>query len=289
MKKKDTTQTQTQSQLLFEFAGNEIKETKAAYNASASTRYQSLNFKRALIAWLLKESPNGIGISVPTKFSKYLADIAAFWSEPVKGKYLMPSRTVIIETRLNRDECWPECSGKEDILAELKTKKEDKRKLEAEIRKTEPALKDTDNLFNEYESWNYLQSANKKYHKCLKKIEELEHALYKGSRFEQIRRAHVANNLYLAVPAGTVHADELADGWGLIFVHNDLKAEVVKKSETWDCPENNKLHLVQNIATSCLKSLTMSFGIRENSDGKVIFTRIPKRSRAQKNDLKLNI
>lgn len=279
-----------QSQMLFDFAGGEIREPKSAYGSSPSTApYKYINFKRAIIAWLMKDSPSGIGITVPTRFSKYRADIAAFWSKPVKGKCLMPAKTVIIETRLNRDECWPECSGKEDILAELKAKKEDKRKLEAEIRKTEPELKDTDNLFNEYESWNYLKSGNKKYHKCLRKIEDLEHSLYKGSRFEQIRRAHVANQLYLAVPANIVHADELADGWGLIFVHSNLKAEIVKESETWDCPENNKLHLVQNIAASCIKSLLVCFGIREDSGGKLVFTRIPRKPRAQKKDLKLNI
>jgi hypothetical protein len=194
----------------------------------------------------------------------------------------MPSKTVIVEIRHNREVCWPECSRSEKILPALKEQKELKRLIEEKIREDEPELKDTDNLFGEYETWNYHRSKNKSYHQCLKRIEQLERSLYKGSRFEQMRRAHVANNLYLAVPAGTVHADELVDGWGLLYVDlKDFSTRVAKHSSHWDCPAENKLHLIQNIASSCVKSLAFSYGIRQDAEGRMIFTKgIPRRRRS---------
>ncbi len=238
--------------------------------------HKNLSLRRAVIAWLLESKPNGIGINVPTRFTKFLADVAAFWSKPVKGKFLVPYRTVVVEIRHNREDCWPDCSAREQILLSLKNKKEEKRRIEAQIRKTEPELKDTDNLFNEYESWNYSATKNKSYQKCLKEIEKLEHSLYKGSYFEQIRRTHVATALFLAVPADAVHADELANGWGLIYVSHDKKVKVVKEAEERECSEQSKMHLVQNIASSNLKSLLMTNGIRQLPSGKTIFTRVPK-------------
>ncbi len=282
MKKKET------MQLVFEFDEiPSVAEKKAEY--PSKERFSQLNFKRSVMAWIVKNNPSGLGVMVPTRFSKYQADVAAFWSHPVKGRFLMPYKTLIVETRNNREDCWPDCSNKDEVLSSLKERKDEKRRLEAEIRNMEPNLKDTDNLFNEYESWNYLGSKNRKYHRCLKSIESLDHALYKGSRFEQIMRAHVANNLYLAVPAGIVHADEMADGWGLIYVHDDMKIQVVKEAEERECPECNRLHLVQNIASSCMKPMLHSFGIRQIPDGKTYFTKIPRVPRAKQVGLKLNI
>ncbi|HBC85697.1 MAG TPA: hypothetical protein DCZ94_01955 [Lentisphaeria bacterium] len=241
---------------------------------------QPLDLKRAALGWLVAQKPDAISVRVPTRISKYCADVAAFWSVGRRGK-LLPKKTLIIETRNNREECWPDCSRHEGLLNQLKEAKELKRSIEAKIRKNEPNLKDTDNLFNEYESWRYKESKNKEYHKCLKEIDKLERAVYNGSFFEQLRRAEVADYLYLAVPEGTVHSDELADSWGLIYVKPDLGTELVKAAEFWDCPVERKMHLAQNIAITCRKSLLFSLGIRENADGRPVFTPIPHRRRGK--------
>lgn len=269
-------------QLLFDFSeAPTIAENKSGFQVNS--RHPLYNLKRAVLAWILAQEPTGIGLSVPTRFSKYQADIAAFWSQPVKGRFLMPFKTMIVETRLSREECCPECSNKNEIFVKLRKKKEEKRAIEAEIRNTEPELKENDILFNDFESWNYAGSKNKNYHKCIKEIKALDHAIYKGSRFERIMHANVATLLYLAVPydAG-VHADEIADGWGLLYVDNKLGVKVVKEAEERECPEKNKLHLVQNIAASCLKALLLSCGIRQSSKGECYFTRTPRIPRAPK-------
>lgn len=254
-------------------------ETTAKKNKTARTSIQPFELKRAALGWLISQKPDAIGHMVPTRISKYCADIAAFWS--AGRRRLLPKKTLIIEVRNNRGDCWPDCSGHEGLLNQLRDTKEIKRSIEVKIRKDEPHLKDTDNLFNEYESWRYKESKNKEYHKCLKEIDKLERAIYNGSFFEQLRRAEVADYLYLAVSEGTVHGDELADGWGLIYVKPDMSVELVKTAEFRDCPIEKKMHLAQNVAITCRKSLLFSMGIREGADGRAFFTPIPHRRRGK--------
>lgn len=256
-----------------------VAEKPVEKTACKNNPFKPQNMKRAILGWLISEIPTGIGVKVPTRVSKFCADVAAFWSSPGKKRLMQPDKTVIVEIRRSREQCWPDCSRQEELLPLLIEQKELKKSLETEIRNTEPELKDSDTLFPEYESWSYSESKNKKYHKCLSQIERIEHALYKGSRFEQIRRAHVADYLYLAVPEGTVNPNELADGWGLINIKSDLSITVVKDAETWECPVPNRLHLAQNIAASSRDSLLFSFGVNKRKDGTPYFTKIPKRRR----------
>ena len=247
-----------------------------------SSELSPCDMKRAVLAWLVPQKPSGMALNVPTRVSKYCADIAAFWSSPAVKRLMAPDKTMIVEVRRNREQCWPDCSRQEELLPMLREKKDEKASIEAMLRKTEPELKEGDTLFPEFESWNYKQTKNRTYHKCLKQLEEIEHALYKGSRFEQIRRAHVADYLYLAVPAGTVSPNEMADGWGLVNIKPDMSIELVKEADRWDCPDRNKLHLIQHIAAACRKSLLFSLGLNTLKSGKVSFLPIPKKRRAKK-------
>lgn len=261
---------ESNEQLFFDFSGNKTTESKDAIKA--------FELKRAVMGWLIPQAPSGFALGVPTRISKFKADIAAFWSVP-KKKLMKPEKTVIIEVRHDRENCWPECSRKEELLPKLREIKELKKSLEEKIRRDEPHLKDTDNLFDEYESWDFTKTKNRDYHKCCRQIDDTEHALYNGSRFEQIRRANTADYLYLAVPSGTVHQHELADGWGLLYIEKDMSVKLVKGPDKWTCPEDNKLHLIQNIAISSSKCVLFANGIREDANGSVFFTPIPRKRR----------
>ena len=260
-----------QNQLSFDFSA----QTAAASDKNSVQSLSPLEMRRAALGWVAAQKPSGIAAGVPTRIQRYKADVAAFWSLPHKN-LLRPDKTLIVEIRPSREHCWPDCSRKEELLPQLRSQKDLKAQLQAEIRKTEPELKDTDCLFDEYESWSYQLSRNKTYHKCCRKIENLEHALYQGSRFEQIRRAHVADYLYLAVPSGAVHPHELADGWGLLYIMPDRTVKEIKKADTWDCPFDNKLHLVQNLAASAQENVLFSYGLRINAKGEPRFTPIPR-------------
>jgi len=218
-------------------------------------------------------------IRVPTRLAKFRADAAAFWSTPKKNRLLQPEKTVLIEARLTRTSCWPECSGSEEIVPELRREQEYRQELEAEIRRTEPHLLDSDVLFPEIEYWNYEGTRNPAYRESLRRIRSYEKALYRGSRFERIRRADVANELYLAVPDGLIHPDELAEGWGLLYIARNLTVKVAKPATWIDCPQENMLHLSQNIAASSLNDVLFAHGIGLTSGGRVQFHCPPRRRR----------
>ncbi|HJO92021.1 MAG TPA: hypothetical protein QF753_01365 [Victivallales bacterium] len=272
------------SQLTFDFLENDITRT-VQINQSDNFEYDDISAKdirRAVIGWLMEQEPSGTGLMVPTRISRFRADAAAFWSKPIRknGKNILyPVKSVIVEVRHNREECWPDCAKKNQMLPILKSEKKRRKDIEKNIRETEPELQLNDNLFPEFESWNYSLSSNKEYHECCNKINELEHSLYNGSRFERVREALLADFLYLAVPAGAVHKHEIADGWGLLYINENLTVTIEKEADNWQCPLENKYHLVQNISKSCMKSLFFSQGINIDKKGNTRFIRPPRRRR----------
>ena len=233
--------------------------------------------RQAVLKWLAKQEPSGIATKVATRISKYQVDAAAFWSLPV-GNRRRIEKTVLVEIRNDRDHCWPDCSNRETILKKLRELKAEKVSLEKVIRQTEPHLKASDTLFEEYECWDYEKSRNDDYHKCLSDIEDLQHSLYKGSRLELIRQSQTADFIYIAFPEGTIHADELIDGIGLLAIKDDLEIEEIKAPDNLTCTAENRRHIVQNIAIACCKNSLFANGVNVNKDN-IFITNPPRRRR----------
>ena len=234
------------------------------------------DLQRAALAWLASLNPTAAAMRVPTRLAKFRAGAAAFWSSPGKHRLLQPDKTVVVEGRLTRQSCWPECSDTETILPSYRDCQAVRRSLEESIREKEPYLLDSDVLFPEIEYWNYEGTDNPEYKPCLEKLAEFESALYRGSRFERIREGAVANELYLAVPEGLIEPDELAEGWGLLYVAADLSVRLIRKAEYFDCPQEHMLHLSQNIAASSLRDVLFAHGIYQEADGRISYRRPPK-------------
>lgn len=254
-------------QMVFDFSGSNMKP---------------MDIKRALLGWLLTQKPDGLAVSVPTRFSKYRVDIAAFWSSRGRRR-LRPAKTALIEILHDRKSFWPSISGKDDLHSLLKEKKALKAELETRIRSEEPYLRDSDMLFEDMENWDYKSSHNKEYHKCLKEMEKIEKAVYKGSRFERLRAAGVADCLYLAAPAGSVRQHDMAEGWGLLYVAPDMGVSLICEAECRPCKDADRLHLIQNIAASAKSSVLFSFGVRETAGPRPgpEFTPVPRRRRSR--------
>lgn len=274
-----------ESQLIFEFAKDFEKPLLKSQSVSGYKNieeFQERDIRRAVMAWLAKFIPYSVGVIVPTRVSNYRANVAASWSKTVskKGrKTLYPYKTVIVEVRTAKDSCAIEYGKEEGLNSLLAAEKDRKIQLEVTIRKNEPELKLTDTLFSDIESWDYSKSNNKAYLKCCKKIEELERNINNGSRFERIRQALLADYLYLAVPRGLVKKEEIANGWGLLYVNEDMSVNLVAEPENWNCPIENKMHLVQNIAKASTSVLYNSYGILLAKSGKTKFIRMPRKRR----------
>lgn len=238
---------------------------------------EQLRQRQAVICWMLEREPTGIAVNVPTRISRFRAEIGAFWSEPDSRRVLSPVKTMAVEIRFERDECWPDVSNKNELLVELKKLESHRNDLEQVIRLKEPELRAGDTLFSEFEEWNYENSRNQDYHRCLKMLEKTRKALYAGSLFEQLRSANVIDYLYLAVPCGLVSPDELANGWGLLYINPDLTVSEVKKAKAEETTAKGKMHFVQNIATAAMKNVLFSCGVNRLSSGEFFCTRQPRR------------
>ncbi|MDD5727316.1 MAG: hypothetical protein PHV59_02015 [Victivallales bacterium] len=235
-----------------------------------------LRMRQAVLQWLARQNPSGLAVKVPTRISRYQVDVASFWSLPA-GSRRRIEKTVLVEIRHDRDHCWPDCSNRETILKKIRELKAEKAELEKTIRETEPELKASDTLFEEYECWDYGKSLNPVYHKCLNALEALQHSLYKGSRLELIRQSQTADYIYVAFPEGVIQADELIDGIGLLAIKADLEIEEIKKPDIQTCSAESRLHLVQNIAIACKKALLFANGV--NLSAKTVYITTPPRKR----------
>jgi hypothetical protein len=254
-----------------------------------SITLRRIDIRRAVLAWLFQQNVAGAAVNTPTRIKRYRADIAGFWNQPKTNAnwqgpdhLLVPSQTIIVECRVNRDDCWPDCIESAELLPKLRDLKHKRMQREEGIREQEPQLRETAVLFEEYTAWDYEKSCDKEYHRLCRQIETTEKAIYKGSRFESMRSAGVADLLYLAVPEKAVHPHELADGWGLIWVNPELKYRIVAVAENRHCKPENRFHLIQNIASSTMNSVLFSHGIK-SKDGKTHFLPLPRSRRIKAN------
>lgn len=241
--------------------------------------------RRAVIRWLFSgdSPPTACAPDVVTRVSRIRADVGAFWSQTVRNPHahgprqiLQPTQTALVACHLQREECWPDCTKAQEILPRLREYKTRLLEVETRIRENEPHLRADGSLFEELAEWRYEDTSDREYHRLRRQIDKAEHALYHGTKFERIRSAALADLLYLAVPAGTVHPQELADGWGLLWVHDNLAVTVVGKPQPKDCLADNRLHLVQNIAAAASRAVLFAEGIRRDSKGHRFFVRPPR-------------
>lgn len=229
------------------------------------------HLQRAALAFLASLDPSGLALDVPARGERCKAGAAAFWQEA--GKVV---RTALVEIRTSSDALL-QTAGHEEQFQQLKLARMERDVLEQEIRRTEPGLRDSSMLFSEFEHWNYEETENPAYRECLKRIRQLEHSIFHGSRLERFQTGRAATELYLAVPENAVLPDALADGWGLIYVKADLSCELVKAPVAiGNIPEENLVRLALRIAAANVSNTLFANGIRPAADGGFKCGRLPR-------------
>lgn len=249
----------------------EAEETTAEPETSAVQQKERplnrMQLKRAALAFLASLQPSGLAQNVPTSGGRWRTDTAAFWLEQNKKRSRV-CRTVLAEVR-TEPEAESECADHAEQLDLLKLAKLQREDLEAEIRRTEPELKDDSTLFSEFEHWNYAASRNTAYQECLRKIAQLEHAIYHGTRQERFCSMQAATELYLVVPEFSLHIHDVSEYWGLVYVMKDLTFRVVKEAPKRSIPEENLTRLALSIGASAKPEVLFANGIytdRENPE-----------------------
>lgn len=269
-------------QLLFNFTEHTPDELPPG------KRNLKLALRRAAIKWLadlnLNDKP-AIGIDVPTRGSALKADVAAAWITQTKTKLpdgrlatvLQPTETAVVICATERDDCWPECAEPEKIISEISRLKTEVAVMEKNIRETEPELRDSTMLFDEFAAWNYGNSKNNDYHLVHKRLAQLEYSLFKGSRLARICNAQAANKIFLAVPKGTLNPDEVCGTWGLLEVDvRSLEATLEKDAQLLLAPEDIKISLALAIANCSTQQVADCHGLKFHDDKPADVLRMPR-------------
>lgn len=228
----------------------------------------------AAAGFLAQLKPDGLGIDFRTGISRIKADAGAYFLSAGR-KSMEVTRTILVITSLDRDDCWIEASRKADLLAALTEAKAEKAAIEEELKTKEPDLKD-DSLFPESQIWDFSKAKSRKYHSCLRKIERLEHAIYHGSKFERLMYEKAADEFYLVVPAGLIAANELPEQWGLVYVNRDASLDVIREAEKCECSAETRSDFVLRAAANSADMFMLAHGI-SLKDGVVRFHPQPKR------------
>ena len=223
--------------------------------------------KRAAMAFLASLQPSALAIDAAAG-GHCRADAAAFWME--KGRI---TRTAIAQVQSGLESG----DGKNDLFDSLKIARMEREVLEQEIRRTEPGLRDSSQLFTEFSDWNYEVSKNPAYRECLQKIRKLEHALYQGTRLERLIRTKAASEMYLIVPENAVAPDYPLNGCGLVYISNDLSFElIVPAGQQENVSKEHQLRLALNIAASDQQDVLFANGIH-TAGGKPKCGPLPRR------------
>ncbi len=261
---------------LFSWA-EELQQAAVAPRASRIAAVSGFRLRQAALSFLAAREPDALAVEVPPRFRNYRVAVAAFWRKNT-GRTRPVTEVQAVQVFDRHDRCFAECADRDRLLAAIHDLRGEREILEAEIRHTEPHLGDSDCLFPEYRVWRYRESSNPAYRKLCRKLDALLRTLYRGSRLERVRLAGCADRLYLAVPAHAVEPDELSREWGLIFVDETGRGELIREAERLDCTEEARTHLALNIAQAARGNVLFSNGIT-GRHGKYRCLRPPKRRR----------
>jgi len=270
---------------LFGFAESrqeqEAEATPSTAPASAQVpppdQLTHVDFQQLCIGFIASLWPDAIAASVSVRRCRYPVAAAGFWRGE-NGRAREVVRTVAVVLADRPDNCFCECVDQKAMLDAIHAMRDEKERIEGEIRVNEPELASKDDLFGEFRSWDYASSKNPAYRKLRSKLEKLQHSLYQGSRLERIRRAAVADLCYLAVPAGLVAPDEIEAGWGLVYLNADRSFTMLRDAELQENvePRGRRL-LAQNIAVAATAAVLFQSGV--DWDGETVSFRRPPRRR----------
>lgn len=116
-------------QFEFDFSDEEEDDFEASQeiDSSSLTTPSRRLLRRAALAWLVGEEADGLALQVPTRISRFKADAAGVWCEAVKNtagvgprQILSPYKTVVIECRCGREDCWPDCTNSHELSPQLR-------------------------------------------------------------------------------------------------------------------------------------------------------------------------
>ena len=226
---------------------------------------------RLALAFLASLRPFAAACHVPVR--RLPVCCAGFWRS---GRKVVRTAAVVMYDRV--EECFADCSGREahlERIAELQRRRE---ALEARIRREEPHLAETDDLFSDFRTYDYKRSRNKEYHQVRRDLALEARILGQGGRLTRIVEANAADLCYLAIPAGLVPSDAVLPTWGVVELYPDRSFKIVREPELQrEVTPEGRLALALNVAGAAAADVRFTAGVELRRGGGVIMRRPPRR------------
>jgi len=247
-----------------------LRYRKPTARQAASRNGQVFALRRRALAWLcaLPEPPDGFACDVLVNGHGNRADIAAFWSRRDRDGLLQPVRCAAVICALTRQECWAAGINGDSLMLELRDLRQKISRMEADIRRQEPQLKEV-TLFEEYADWDYARSANAGYHEAVRHRHVLEGKLFNGTRSDRLLASGALDEVYVAVPEGTLLAGEGIGACGLLEIPLDAGEPVRLLRAPGPCPSSpspaRRMQLVQAVAAAAAGYVRAGHGITKKT------------------------
>ncbi|MBQ9803275.1 MAG: hypothetical protein IJW35_00370 [Lentisphaeria bacterium] len=235
-------------------------------NCPAAPELSRAQLRQAALAFMASLRPDGIAANVPTRRSKYRVAAAGFWRPGSNRKSNIVTKTALVVMYDDLDCCFSDCAGREERIATIAVLQAEKLALEADIRKNEPHLASTDDLFGEFRSWDYSASANSCYRKLCRKLDKELKLLTQGSKLEYIRRAGNADFCYLAIPEKLIDPAVIPQEWGVVELTANPRGfkQIRPAQQLTDISESGRLQLALNIACAAAVPACFASGVDRN-------------------------
>lgn len=232
---------------------------------------------RLALAFLCSLHPFAAAMNVPARGRRFAVSCAGFWRAS-GGRSRRVVKTAIVMMYDRPEACFADCSGQEahlERIAELQRRREE---LEAEIRRTEPHLAESDDLFSDFRTYDYRRSSNREYHKVRHELATEARILGQGGRLARIIEANAADLCYLAIPAGLIPSDAVLPTWGVVELLTNRSFRVVREAEEQPAVTvESRLALALNIAGAALTDVRFASGVETSRNGDIRLRRPPRR------------
>ena len=191
--------------------------------------------KRLAIAFLRERGCRAVATEVQCPISRYRMDVAGYQDRPpLDSSFAAPPRqkpeprTIVVECKQCRSDFLRDCESIEPLL-ELRAQINRIRESveEHRIKRLEPQLRrGGTSLFAELDDWNFADSRLRAYREVMRKLRRIDEKLHGETKFFLMARYRLADQLYIAAPAGVIRRTELPLGWGLLECSEKFLEEV---------------------------------------------------------------
>lgn len=244
---------------------------------TAPKRLNRAELNRTALAFLCSLRPFAAAPGVPVRGRRFAVSCAGFWrAESGRGRKVTKTAIVVMYDR--PEECFADCTGRDEHLKRIAELQQRREALEAWIRRNEPHLAETDDLFSDFRTYDYRRSSNREYHHVRRELALEARILGQGGRLARIIEANAADLCYLAIPAGLIPSDAVLPTWGVVELAPDRSFRVVREAEIQPAvtPEA-RLALALNVAGAATSSARFAAGIELGPGGRIALRRPPRK------------